>query len=836
MDRHQRWLAVSSPLLAVALATAASAQCTPLWQPGDGIPGLRGTVYASTSWDPDGPGPATPIVVFGGQIDFAGNLPVNNIATWDPATGAWGTLGSGTDQSVRTLLVAGGDLIAGGTFLLAGDVLCRYIARWNGNQWSPLGFGLDGPVTALTMLPNGDLIAGGSFNIGPGRNVARWSGTSWGTLGNGTNGPVYALATLSNGEVVAGGSFTMAGLVGANNIARWNGTSWFSIGSGTNAEVLALRRLNASAVVVVGGAFTQANGSAALRIAQLDATGQTLAAYPGFDAPVRSITAIGPADFVVGGDFTQSQGQSLQGVARWTWSTGGSWQALGSGIGSFSGRRANALTTLANSDVIASGLFTEAGGLGVVNAARWNGSAWATFGPGCNGYILTMAQLANGDVIAAGQFSQIGTTQARNIARWNGSTWLPLGSGTDGRVEHLALLPNGDVVATGLFQNAGGILCNYLARWNGASWAPFGSGLGGVGVAVLALPNGDFLVGGLFLSAGGVPCRNVAHWNSALGTFTPMGGGVDGAVLALERLANGDLIAGGSFYSGGSVPTVLGRLARWSGSDWVAMGTGTDADVLALRALPQGGCAIGGHFTTVGGIPAAGAARWTGSSFVSYGSGPGSVVTDFAVLPNGDLAAAMGAPTGIMRWNGAQWSTFDGGLRGAAFALLLRPNGDLYAGGSFATAGPFTSASFARLVTPCPASVNNTPTACVGPAGPLSAVALNRPFVGSTFRSTATGYAANGLGLAAVGFTPTNIPLVSLHPAGQPNCALLTTTEELLFLVPTAGTCSYSMTLPYRAAFAGFTLHHQFGQLVFDQGIVTSVTTSNRLTLTIGML
>ena len=49
-----------------------------------------------------------------------------------------------------------------------------------------------------------------------------------------------ALAVLANGDLVAGGQFTTAGGVTANNIARWDGTSWSALGSAMNFNVLTL--------------------------------------------------------------------------------------------------------------------------------------------------------------------------------------------------------------------------------------------------------------------------------------------------------------------------------------------------------------------------------------------------------------------------------------------------------------------------------------------------------------------------------------------------------------------------------------------------------------------
>jgi hypothetical protein len=158
----------------LAIATTAKAQCVPQWQTvnptATSEPGTNGTVYATTTWDPDGPGPQTPKLVVGGAFTLAGNIAANCIATFDPATGQWAPLGTGMNNEVRALItLPGGDLVAGGLFFRAGGVAADKIARWNAAtaQWAPFSTGMNGPVLALTTLPSGDLVAGGTFNSIP---------------------------------------------------------------------------------------------------------------------------------------------------------------------------------------------------------------------------------------------------------------------------------------------------------------------------------------------------------------------------------------------------------------------------------------------------------------------------------------------------------------------------------------------------------------------------------------------------------------------------------------------------------------------------------------------
>ncbi|MCA8975223.1 MAG: hypothetical protein KDC98_10905 [Planctomycetes bacterium] len=60
-------------LLAVVLSLCAFAsptrsQCATQWVSGSSIPGTNSWVNATTFWDPDGAGPATPRLVLGGYF------------------------------------------------------------------------------------------------------------------------------------------------------------------------------------------------------------------------------------------------------------------------------------------------------------------------------------------------------------------------------------------------------------------------------------------------------------------------------------------------------------------------------------------------------------------------------------------------------------------------------------------------------------------------------------------------------------------------------------------------------------------------------------------------
>src|SRR2546426_2415110 len=124
-------------------------QCPEQWFAGEGIPGIDDVVYATTLWDPDGPGAQPELLVAGGAFRVAGNVFANSIATWNGES--WQSLGMGMNSAVKIVATYNGDLIAGGEFTTADNKPANHIARWDGTHWNPIGTGTNGDVRALTI-------------------------------------------------------------------------------------------------------------------------------------------------------------------------------------------------------------------------------------------------------------------------------------------------------------------------------------------------------------------------------------------------------------------------------------------------------------------------------------------------------------------------------------------------------------------------------------------------------------------------------------------------------------------------------------------------------------
>lgn len=323
-------------LLAASLA-AAPAQCNPQWQPGDPIQNMHGTVNASVSWDPDGAGPALPVLVVGGSFTVASFQTV--LATFDGTQ--WAPLGSVPTTSVTALGVYAGDLVAVG--LDPAVPGSSRVWRWSGTAWLPLGSpgAVNGGVTAMVAY-NGELVIGGSFLTVDGFTVhglAKWNGTSWSKVGSslvtGVVGFVKAFAVF-NGELHVAGNFTQVAGINVNHHAVWNGGGW-APGAVWNGPIETLAvRIGLSATtnyLFAGGAFTtvfnQASGTvAAQHVARLQQTTGVWSAVGAGLGGTKCTRLCVRATSLFGFELMASVDDAPSSMSQWVSSTS-TWTSLG---------------------------------------------------------------------------------------------------------------------------------------------------------------------------------------------------------------------------------------------------------------------------------------------------------------------------------------------------------------------------------------------------------------------------------------------------------------------------------------------------------------------------
>jgi hypothetical protein len=705
-----------------ALAIPASGQCTPAWQPGQGVPGVQGqsnTVYAMQRLN-DGR------ILVGGSFTLAGDIYANNVTIFDPATSAFNKLGAstaGVDGAVLSFAATStGEVYVGGAFALAGGINANRIARYNLNTqaWSALPIFISSggaPVVySMVILPDGDLLVAGSFATSAGAgasNMARYRpGTNtWSAVPQSPNARVNALLLLPSGEVVVGGNFSSAGGITTGRIARFNPitNAWSAIDLGISTQnpstVVNSLALLSNGEVAVMGTFTSTGPAPAVNMARYNPDTNTYSTL-GTGAPVDPLAMTTTDDgnlLVAGYSATNSYRMTTYTVATNTWSS------LTAAVATAPIR---ALAELAaGTDVIVGGDFVSAGGLSVSRIARFSQSTdtYSALSTGINGSVSDLAFLSDGSIMLAGSLSLAGGVPTTGLARFSPLTkvWSNPGSlaGTSVSASAVLALPDGDVIVAGRFTSAGGVPANNIARYSPGTgaWSPLGAGTDSTVFALGRLSNGDIIVGGAFTTAGGSSAPRIARYTPSTGMWAAFPAGVGNPVRGIAVLHNDDFVVRGD---GVSVNMLL-RFNQPSGS-FTPVGAGISESVTAMTVLSNGDLLVAGSYGTVTLMNRMRRFNVESNSWSLIGAGPQAYVFSMTPLPGGDVAlgGTFGLPSRIARYNPTTGvlAPIGLGLDGSVNAILARPSGDIFAGGSFTGSGPNVAMSFARYTAnACPA-------------------------------------------------------------------------------------------------------------------------------------
>ncbi|MCA9278058.1 MAG: hypothetical protein H6815_04630 [Phycisphaeraceae bacterium] len=304
---------------------------------------------------------------------------------------------------------------------------------------------------------------------------------------------------------------------------------------------------------------------------------------------------------VAGGAFTTAGGQPALRIASWN---GSDWSPLGSGISGSASVNVRALAVLNDNSLVAAGIdILSAGGTTAWSIARWNGSAWSSMGttavPGLNNDAYSLHVLPNGDLIAGGVFTNAGGVAASRVASWNGTTWTGFPAGV-ASVRALTSLPNGDIIAGGTF---GGAVGPDVSRWDGTQWNAMGSGLGGTFggenvYALVTLPSGEAFAAGSYSTSGANTVRYASRFDGTSWNEMYTGLANAGFYAALQR-ANGDLVGGTNWTT--AYPGASSAAVQWDGTQWNIMAyfDGGGGPFVSAMAEHNGELYVGGRFSIV---------------------------------------------------------------------------------------------------------------------------------------------------------------------------------------------------------------------------------------------
>ncbi len=427
------------------------AQWHPLADGITGAPGIYPPRVTALLALPDGD------LIVGGDFLNAGGQPSPKFARWNgaewtPMTGSMN--GYVADLALRT----NGEIIAACNANDRGLVF-----RWTGTHWAgftPVLFGYGAIGTILPLPDNSFIVAGGFYSntlspwYGPHppfRHVARWNGASWSSLGSGIEAAINTLTILPDGDIFAGGDVVydpqpgFTAPVDVHNLARWNGAAWRAMTRGVAGPLdNAVASVSGSVIVPGRGGHP---GSKYLLASEFDGVDWT-PFDPDLEGEIGALSPH-PDGGVVGRASVHSMPSLVNRVIVLSENV----------LLDLPEPPFHVWCTLASStDRVIIGSYHGGGGHYILQLEH---NTWVPLAEGLNGAVLALTRLQSGDVIAAGQFLVTANGATSSIARWDGQHWSPVGDGLTGAFEHVIEHPSGNIIALNQ---------NQVAIWDGAAW------------------------------------------------------------------------------------------------------------------------------------------------------------------------------------------------------------------------------------------------------------------------------------------------------------------------------------------------------------------------------
>jgi uncharacterized delta-60 repeat protein len=547
----------------------------------------------------------------------------------------------------------------------------------------------------------------------------------------GADNRVSAIELQPDGKILIGGAFDSYNDIPCGHLARLNADgsldTSFMQGTGANEEVSAFA-IQPDGKILIGGNFTNYNGTPCGRIARLNADGSIDATFivgNGTNKYVSVIVIQPDGKILIGGDFGNYNGTPCGHIARLN--------VDGSLDGSFNqGTGANnlvlAIALQPDGKILIGGTFTSYDGSPSRRIARLNanGSLETSFihGNGANEWIEAIAVQPDGKVLIGGLFTIYDGTARNRLARLNADgsldTSFDVGPASDSRVSDIALQPDGKILVGGAFDLINFIYGSYLKKFNtdGSTDTSFDPGLdANEQVDVLALrSDGKIFVGGSFTSYNGVNRGRIALINSEgslNSSFNPVMG-ANFFVRAFALQPNGKILVGGLFtiYNDTRCRRIAQLNADGSIDDSFYAGEGPNGVVRSLALRSNGKIIVGGGFNSFDSISHGNIVQLNTDGSIdtlfNTRTGADNWVAALAVQPDGKTliggnftsynSVARGR---IARLNadGSLDSSFDpgNGTNDLILALSLQPDGKILIGGQFTEYAGTPRAGIARL-------------------------------------------------------------------------------------------------------------------------------------------
>ncbi len=638
-------------------STAAPGSVDLSFDPGSGVDGVVNAIVVQ----PDGK------AIIGGDFNMVKGLARRGIArlnadgSGDASFNASALVAGGYAYVSAVALQPDGKILVGGYYFgiarLNADGTLD--ATFNANLYSSY-CECSGYVYAIALQEDGKVLIGGAYlytgndtNLNSG--IARLNAD--GSLDNNFNSGLFinsfveAIAVQQNGKVLAGSG---EGLVRFNSDGSLDRA--FDLGGG---QVITIKG-QLDGKILIGGWFTTVDGTNRNSIARLNVDGSLDNSFDPNLGPtnanyltVNAMAVQSDGKVLIGGSFTNVNGTNRNSIARLN-SNGGLDSSFNPGTGA--NNTVNAIALRSDGKVLIGGWFTMVNGTNRKRVAQLeaSGSLDTGFDPGggveVGAYSLVVQP--DGKVLIGGLYTFINGTNRYGSARLNSDGTLddtfiastnfnpdftpmihfedcPPGYNCYSSVAPLALAvqPDGKVLVSGWSVITacdpweGGCTDFYrffLIRVNGdgspdGSFEPTASD--GYMQAFALQPDGKIILGGSFYSLKGVIHPGIARLNSN-GSLDASFAAVTGLynVSSLGLQADGNIIAAGSY--------AIGRIGP-NGSRETCFNPVTDATVRSLKVQPDGKILLGGNFSMVNGVSRNGIARLNANGSLDSSFNPG---------------------------------------------------------------------------------------------------------------------------------------------------------------------------------------------------------------------
>jgi uncharacterized delta-60 repeat protein len=442
-----------------------------------------------------------------------------------------------------------------------------------------------------------------------------------------------------------------------------------------NGQVNAIT-LQADGKTLVGGNFTNYNGTAVNRLARLNADGtidNTFQTGSGFNDGVTSIEVLAGGKILVGGHFTMYKGSQRKYLIRLnadgTEDPSFTMVSLSAGI--------YCMAVQPDGKVVIGGIFSET----IKYLARVNsdGSLDATFAsntdfanaPGNSTRISDIALQADGKMVIVGQFVSIGGTGRNYVARLENNGTLDAsfdpGTGFNVHLNAMSAIIDADnkIIVVGGFNSYNGVDRERIARLTSTgaldlSFTPPAFS-GSINVAVIQ-SNNKIVLGGDFYTNGFL-IRNLARLNTD-GTLdmshTPVNK-IDSQILTLALQSDDKVFAGGTFTLAGDA--ARRGIARYNTDGSIdntifnTPNTGFNAVPTSITRQADGKLLVGGRFSLYNGEVRRGMVRITEDGQIDP-----SFVPDYPILVPGSLRTISIQPDSKIIIGGYLGTNFGAGM------------------------------------------------------------------------------------------------------------------------------------------------------------------------------